>query len=210
VRVCTWFKIFIRILYWVENYTKLGQKPIPIWFAVPAAERAKLSLDTGAYPAGSAPGKLDHDALNKDASNRPLHIQAVDVATRASVDWVQRLIKSVPTVPWAELQKYDVQKNMIMRNYLYTLDASFLTSSSIVADHFDGLTPARLIFATDGDLDRERRMAAQVLLRILPQYLSNLNQAGLPSPYWVGFFKYRIVNELAVGLYKNDKLYIRQ
>ncbi len=195
---------------WLESYTKLGQKPIPIWFAISPSERAKLSLDTGAYPAGSAPGKPDHDDLNKDASHRPLNLQAVEVATRASVDWVSRLIKSTPNLPWAELQKYDVQKNMLLRNFLYQLDASFLTSSSIAFGHFDGIHPAKFVFAADGNLEREENMAKQVLLRIMPQYLSNIKQSGLPSPYWVGFLKYRIVNELAIGLYKNDKIYIRQ
>lgn len=198
---------------WVNLYSERG-KGVPVYFDVPQAERLSMKLETGAYPAGSAPGHADHETLNKDSTGRQYNTFAVEAATRASVDWVRRIIEATPEIPWSGLRTYDIQKDMVMKRFLYTLDATFLTSSSIVAKHFDGETPARFIFAPTKDVDAERRIALQALLQVLNGYAVNLALAGnkykLPSPYWVGFLGYGITKDLAHGLIKNGTLFLRQ
>jgi hypothetical protein len=192
---------------WVNLYAERG-KTAPIWFDVPQAERLKMNLETGAYPAGSAPGHADHDTLNKDSTGRQYNTFAVETATRASADWVQRIVTATPNI-WVAAKSYTVQNDPVLKRFLYSLDATFLTSSSIVAQHFDGETPARFIFAPSKDVAVERRIALQALLQVLNAYAVNIAQASnkykLPSPYWVGFLGYGITKDLARGLIKNDK-----
>ncbi len=201
---------------WVNRYIALGQKTaIPIWFETATAERMRLNLSTGAYPDGSKKGKLNHGDLNKDCSNRNLNIEAVEVATRASIDWVKRLMDSTSSdVPWSDLKTYDIQKNMVMKRFLVTLDATFLTTSSIVADHFDGAKPVKFVFSPEKDPVIEFRLARTALMSTLQQYTANMalkdNVYGLPSPYWSGHMVYHITRDIAFGLMLNEKTYVQE
>jgi hypothetical protein len=188
---------------WVNEFTKRSPgTPVPTWQHVPAAQRAAMQLHTGAYPDGCCPGRVDHGALAKDSSSRPLNAEAVDVAKRGSIAWV-RLLMEDQSIPWATVTAHKVD-GMVGRRFLYDLDATFLTSSSIVSGHFDGPRPAKLIFAKDGDLGRERRMAIQALLLVVDQYRTNLsvidNPYRLPTPYWAGFLLYHVERDLAKGM----------
>jgi hypothetical protein len=146
---------------------------------------------------------MDHDALTKDASHRPLHVEAVDAAKRGSIAWV-RLLMQDGSVPWSTIAGHRVAPPAVGRRSLYDLDATFLTSSSILAGHFDGPRPAKFIFAHDRDPGREKRMAAQALALVFSGYSTNLavvgNPCKLPTPYWAGFLVAHIERDLAKGL----------
>ncbi len=198
---------------WVNLHTKMNVSPIPVWYDVTTEERNKLALATGAYPDGSVKGKLNHADLNKDFSLRPLNKEAVETAERASIDWIKRLMEAVPEVPWSELKAYNIQNNQTMKRFLVSLDATFLTTTSIVAGHFDGPKPAKFVFDREKNLPKERAQAAAALGLTLNQYDLNIRMTGnefnLPSPYWAGFMGYHIVRELALGLSHNRKLYLK-
>jgi hypothetical protein len=188
---------------WVNEFVKKSPgSPVPTWQDVPAAQRATMQLFTGAYPDGCCPGHVDHATLTKDSSARPLNAEAVDVAKRGSIAWV-RLLMQDQSIPWAIATGHKVDPT-VGRRFLYDLDATFLTSSSIMAGHFDGPRPAKLVFARDGDLGRERRMALQALLLVLGGYSTNLgvidNPYKLPTPYWAGFLLYHVERDLTRGL----------
>lgn len=201
---------------WVNRHIALGQKnPIPIWFETTQSDRMKLNLVTGAYPDGSKKGKLNHGDLNKDCTGRNLNTQAVEVAERASIDWLKRLMDSTASeVPWGELKSYDIQKNIVMKRFLVQLDATFLTTSSIVANHFDGPTPVKFVFSPEKDLTKEFRLARTALMSTLQQYTANMaikdNTHALPSPYWSGHIIYHITRDLAFGLMLNEKIYVKE
>ncbi|MCW5946056.1 MAG: hypothetical protein KIT74_03415 [Fimbriimonadales bacterium] len=192
---------------WIDQFS--ASEPAPIWFDVPAAEREKLTIKSGAYPAGSAPGQPDHDTLNKDTSQRPGHARAFDVAARASVDWLRRIIAETPDFDWATLRGYDVSIDVVLRPFLREIDATFLTSSSIVVKHFDGEKPARMIF--DQDPTRNYNKATTALFfsaaRYNPYLQAEGNDALLPSPYWAGIKKYHVYRDIANGLILNGKRY---
>ena len=68
-------------------------------------------------------------------------------------------------------------------------DATFLTSSSIIASHLDGENLAKFIFDKDKMQRKEKRRAAAALLMVLDNYAANMgirqmNFAALP--YWSG------------------------
>lgn len=197
---------------WVNlfNAKKLG--PAPVWYDVTRKQRDSLKLVTGAYPDGAVPGKLSHSDLNKDCSARALNIEAVETATRASIDWVKRIMEAVPEVPWGELKTYNIQKNMALKKFLVEQDATFLTTTSILLDHFDGKHPAKFVFDKETkDIDKEKRKAFEAYLLVSDAYNDNMkvinNGFMLPSPYWAGFMGYNIVQDLAIGLRHNDKTY---
>ncbi len=186
---------------WVnEHIKKAPGSPVPIWYDVPPARRAAMQLFTGAYPNGCCPGHIDHEKLGKDSSDQGLNEEAVDAATRASVAWAKMLMQD-PSIPWETLKAYKVS-DVAGRRFLYTLDATFLTSSSIIAGHFDGPQPHKKIF--NSDPAREKRMALQALLGVLGGYATNLvlrdNLYKLPSPYWAGLLVYHVERDLAKGL----------
>jgi hypothetical protein len=85
---------------WLKRVASTGAAA-PIWFEVSAADRAKLDVKTGWYPDGSTPGLLYHRDENKDSTGRPLQAEAFAAATRASSDWVSRIVAATPEVPWA-------------------------------------------------------------------------------------------------------------
>lgn len=198
---------------WVEQHSKAGISPIPLWQDVPAEKRNALDLYTGAYPAGSAPGHADHDTLNKDNSSRPLNAEAVEVACRASIAWVRSMMESAPEVPWQSLKGYNIQSDLKMKNFLVVEDSSFLTSSSILPGHFDGDKPAKFVFDKRHNPTIERAMAGHALQFTIGLYLRNLaepkNTDKLPSPYWAGFRIYKISHDLADGLLKNGVAYVK-
>jgi hypothetical protein len=198
---------------WVNLHSKMNASPIPVWYDLTQEERNKLVLATGAYPDGSVKGKLNHADLNKDCSIRPFNKEAVETAERASIDWIKRLMEATPEVPWGELKSYNIQNNPTMKRFLVSLDATFLTSSSIVADHFDGPKPAKFVFNAEKNLPKERVQATAALTLTLNQYDLNIRMTGnefnLPSPYWAGFMGYHIVRELALGLSHSKKLYLK-
>jgi hypothetical protein len=187
---------------WVELHGNRGTIPIPVWFDVPAAERAKLvALRTGAYPDHTPPQMTDHATMNHDTSQRPRHSLAFDAARRAAIDWVRRLMTETG-VPWDELKAYHIKDNMVMRRFLYDLDATFLTSTSILAGHLDGKTPAKSIF--NNDPTKEKAQALQAALLVMNGYATNIALEGntfkLPSPYWSGYKVYHVSYDLAEGM----------
>lgn len=196
---------------WVNLHAGMNKLPAPVWYDVPEAERKKLNLFTGAYPDGSSPGHKNHGDLNKDCSAREYNKEAVDAAERASIDWVKRLMDAAPGVPWAELKAYNIQGDMVMKRFLVTLDATFLTSSSITLDHFDGAQPVKFVFSPEKDLVKEKNMARIAMTGTIGQYGTNIGLAGntfkLPSPYWSGYKVYHITRDLAAGLMLNNKKY---
>lgn len=196
---------------WVNLYMASATTPIPTWFDVDSATRSKMKLVTGAYPDGSAKGQKNHGDLNKDCSTRQYNKEAVEVAERASIDWVKRLIDSVPTAPWAELKAYNVQKDMVLKRFLVNLDATFLTSSSICLDHFDGTKPAKYVFSATKELPKERAQALIALNATVAQYFGNIamkdNTFQLPTPFWAGYKAYHITRDIANGLMLAGKKY---
>ena len=82
------------------------------------------------------------------------------------------------------------------------LDATFLTSTSIIAGHWDGAHPVQHVFNTDPDIEKRQAIAAALLL--FQGYATNLalkgNIYGLPTPYWAGFHVYHVERALAHNL----------
>lgn len=201
---------------WVNRYIALGSESnIPIWYETTNADRIKLNLTTGAYPDGSAKGKQNHADLNKDFSTRTYNKQAVETAERASTDWIKRLMDSTAAeVQWGELKSYNIQNNIVMKRFLVTQDATFLTTSSIIAGHFDGDKPAKFVFSPEKDIDIEKRLARTALISIIQQYFTNIalkdNVYALPTPYWAGHKAYHITRDIAFGLMLNGKPYVKE
>jgi hypothetical protein len=196
---------------WVNTFDSLKLNPIPTWYQKDSIERNKYKLFTGAYPDGSAKGKINHKDLNKDYSTRNLNQQAVEVAERASIEWIKKIMEATPDLPWAELKAYNIQKDIILKNFLVKLDATFLTSSSIAAGHLDGDKPARFIFTKGPDVDKEKALARVALTHTVAEYMSYIgaseNVEKIPSPYWAGFNIYLITRDLALGLRHSNKVY---
>ncbi|MES2777267.1 MAG: hypothetical protein V4722_24025 [Bacteroidota bacterium] len=189
---------------WINLYDSMGRGQMPVWFDIPEADRAKLKLFSGVYPDGSMKGHANHSDLNKDVSTRPLNNKAVEAAERASTDWVKRIMEAVPDLPWPELKAYNIQNDMVMKRFLVTLDATFLTSSSIVVGHLDGDAPARYIFSPEKSNKIEMAKAIAALSILLGDYGVNIGTKGnefyLPTPYWSGFKGYFITRDIANGL----------
>jgi hypothetical protein len=114
---------------WVDLHSIEGESTVPLWFDVASAQRIQTPVLTGAYPDSKPAKPTDHATLNKDSSQRDLHAEAFDVSRRASADWLKRLMKD-SSLPWEELTSYDIQRDPVMRRFLYDLDATFLTSTS--------------------------------------------------------------------------------
>jgi hypothetical protein len=193
---------------WVNTYMAKGVSTIPIWYDVADSVRKKMKLFTGIY-AKPFKGHVSHDSLHKDNSARLYNKEAVETAERASIDWVKRLMEEVPELSWGGLKSYNIQNNMVMKNYLVTQDASFLTSSSIAAFKFDGKQPKKLVFANN--LPDEHTKALIVLSTILTNYASNAgvdkNKFRLLTPYWAGFMGYNISHYLSNGLMLNGEVF---
>jgi hypothetical protein len=198
---------------WVNSYILLNKSPIPTWYGEDSAYRRSLYLYTGAYPDGSAKGKKNHSELNKDCSSLNLNKEAVEVAERASIEWIKKIVEATPELPWGELKKYNIQNDPILKNFLVKLDATFLTSSSVVAGHLDGGKPAKFIFSADKNLVQEQTMAMAALNLTIGEYSAYLtlerNIYKIPSPYWAGFRVYFITRDIADGLSHSNKKYIK-
>jgi hypothetical protein len=174
---------------------------IPIWFDVPEAARLKLDVKTGWYPDGSKPGVLYHAEENKDSTGRILNVEAFDVASRASVDWVSRLMAATPEVPWGSLRSWKAEPANLNGTWLRNADATFITSTSAIAGHWDGKTPTKNVFAPEAD--RNSRMAITALGLTMGVYSKNIaiSSGATPTPDWVGFTIYHVERDLAKGLY---------
>jgi hypothetical protein len=193
---------------WINIYKTQGISTIPIWYDVADSVRKKMKLFTGIY-AKPFKGHVSHDSLHKDNSARLYNKEAVEAAERASVDWIKRLMTEVPELDWGGLKSYNIQSNIIMKKFLVTQDASFLTSGSIAAFKFDGRQPKKFVFADN--LPDEHAKAAIVLSTILTNYASNAgvekNQFRLLTPYWAGFMGYKITYLLSAGLKLNEEIF---
>ncbi len=93
---------------------------------------------------------------------------------------------------------------MVLKRYLVTLDATFLTSSSVAVGHLDGDVPAEYIFSPGKNIKIEKAKAIAALGILLGDYGLNIGTKGndfyLPSPYWAGFKGYFIIRDIAAGL----------
>jgi hypothetical protein len=179
--------------------------PAPIWFDVAEADRLKLGIKTGWYPDGNKPGVLYHREENKDSTGRPLNAQAFEAATRASVDWVRRIIDAAPQVPWAMLKTWKAQPANLNGTWLRNADATFITTTSTMAGHWDGATPVRNVFALEAA--RNKFMAGEALGLSLGVYSRNItisHSNATPTPHWVGFTVYHVERDLGSGLYLQD------
>jgi hypothetical protein len=178
----------------------------PLWFEVPWAERVQADIQSGWYPDGNTPGILYHHQENKDSTGRPLNALAFDAATRASIDWVSRLIANTPDVPWATLKAWAALPANLNGMWLKKPDASFITTTSALAGHWDGPTPVKNVFAPESS--RNKSMAGEALQLTMGVYLRNITQssAATPSPHWVGFTIYHIEKDLSKGLYLQNQL----
>ncbi len=193
---------------WVNYWTGQG-KPVPLWFDVDPKDLAGIDIHSGAYPDGSAKGHENHGDLNKDSSVRKLNVPAVETATRASIAWVKMLMDAVPEAGWADLQGMNVHGDQILKQFLMELDSTFLTSSSIVAHHFDGVQAAKHVFNPDPDTELHQAYAALGLTvgRYAPFLGQAKNPFHLPSPFWAGHMQFHITHELADGLMLAGKTY---
>lgn len=193
---------------WVNTYMAKQISPIPIWYDVPDSARKNMKLFTGIY-AKPFKGHVSHDSLHKDNSARTYNKEAVEAAERASIDWIRRLMAEVPELDWSGLKSYNIQNNMVMKKYLVTQDASFLTSSSIIAFKFDGKNPKKFVFADN--LPDDHAKASIVLTTILTDYAANAgvekNKFRLLTPYWAGFMGYNISHFLSNGLSLNGEIF---
>jgi hypothetical protein len=196
---------------WVNTYAMQKKNPIPTWYEEDSSYRRSLLLFTGAYPDGSANGKANHSELNKDCSSLKWNKEAVEVAERASIEWIKKLVDATPELPWSELKKYNIQNDQILKNFLVKLDATFLTSSSIVAGHLDGGEPVKYIFSAEKNLAKEKAMAMSALNLTIGEYSAYLtlerNIYKIPSPYWAGFRVYFITRDISNGLSHSKKIY---
>ena len=98
-----------------------------------------------------------------------------------------------------------------MKRFLVSLDATFLTSSSILFNHLDGDQPVKYIFSPEKSNKIEKAKAAAALLMVLDNYANNIsvgkNEFQLPSPYWAGFKGYFITRDIADGISLKGKKY---
>ena len=173
----------------------------PIWFEVPEADRLKLDVKTGWYPDGNKPGFLYHRDENKDTTGRILNGEAFAAATRASTDWVGRIVAATPEVPWATLKAWKALPANVNGTWLRNADATFVTTTSTLAGHWDGSTPAKNVFAPEAD--RNKNMAKQALGLTMGVYSKNIamSTGATPTPHWVAFTMFHVERDLSSGLY---------
>lgn len=198
----------IQDFYSHSNWIKVAKRAdgsIPLWFDVPAESRAKLLVKCGWYPDGNDPNTLYHDQENKDSTGRPLNAEAYEAASRASADWVKRLMDATPSVPWATLKAWKPEPEQVAGPWLRKADATFITSTSAIAGHWDGATPAKNVF--DADPARNKAMAIQALTLSLGVYSQNiaLSSGDTPTPNWVVFTIAHVERDLAKDLYLQNK-----
>ena len=187
---------------WLKKAT--GEGTAPLWFDVAEKDRAALDIRTGWYPDGNKPSMLYHLAENKDSTGRPLNAAAFEIATRASVDWVKRMVAATPTVPWATLKAWRATPANVNGTWLRNADATFITTTSALAGHWDGKTPVKNVFSPEPA--RNKVMAGEALGLTMNVYSQNIamSTGATPTPHWVGFTVYHVERDLAKGLYLRD------
>jgi len=185
---------------WLKKAKSVGGV-VPLWFEVPESDRLKLDVKSGWYPDGNQPGVLYHREENKDSTGRLLNAQAFEAASRASTDWVRRIMAATPDVPWDTLKAWRAQPANLNGTWLRKADATFITTSSVLAGHWDGDTPVKNVFAPEAA--RNKTMAGEALGLTLNVYSKNiaLSTGATPTPHWVGFTVYHVERDLAKGLY---------
>ncbi len=195
----------VQDFYSHSNWLKVAGAGAPLWFDVSAADRKKLDVKTGWYPDGNTPGMLYHKDENKDSSGRPLNAAAFEAASRASVDWVKRIVAQVPEIPWAKVKAWQPEPLNVAGPWLRNADATFVTTTSTLAGHWDGPNPVKNVFAVEAD--RNKRMAGEALVLSLNTYATNIamSSGDTPTPFWVGYTIYHIERDLAKGLYLHNK-----
>lgn len=186
---------------WLKKVKWSAGDTIPIWFDVPEAERLKLAVKTGWYPDANQTSVLYHREENKDSTGRMLNAEAYEVAARASTDWVKRIVVATPQVPWDTLRSWKAEPANLNGTWLRNADATFITSTSTIAGHWDGKTPSKNVFAPDPD--RNAAMAKHALGLTMGVYSKNIaiSTGSTPTPHWVGFTIYHVERDLAKGLY---------
>ncbi len=191
----------VQDFYSHSNWLKKAGTGAPIWYQVPAAQRLKLDVRSGWYPDGDQPGLLYHKDENKDSTGRLMNKEAFDAATKASVDWVRRIVSQSPEIPWAKVRAWKPQPVNIEGPWLRNADATFVTTTSTLAGHWDGETPVKNVFAADPG--RNKRMAVQALGLTLNTYSRNIQMSAntTPTPFWTGFTLYHVERDLAKNLY---------
>ena len=111
---------------------------------------------------------------------------------------------ATPEVPWGGLQAWKAQPANLNGRWLRNADASFITTTSAIAGHWDGKTPVKNVFSPEPP--RNKAMAVQALgltMGVYPQNIA-LSSGATPTPHWVGFTVYHVEKDLAKGLYLQD------
>lgn len=187
---------------WVRLHSSVAR--VPIWFEVPPRVRSKYELKSGKYPDDASDPEGSHMSMNIDCSQRPLHSQAFDVSTRASIDWVKRLI-STEGIDWKFLKSYKLDNNPLTRNRLEA-DITFLVASSYIVQHWDGKKPVSNPYHTDDQRSRKIAMNSLNMVALLWEDNKSIkeNTYKLPTEFWCGFLAYHIQHQISLGL----KLYV--
>jgi hypothetical protein len=197
----------VQDFYSHSNWLKkvnAGEGGAPLWLEIPEAERAKLAVKSGWYPDGTKPGILYHREENKDSTGRILNAEAFEAAKRASIEWVRRIIAATPEVPWATLKAWKAEPANINGTWLRNADATFITTTSVLAGHWDGETPIKNVFAPEAS--RNTVMAVEALGLTMNVYSKNIamSTGSTPTPHWVGFTIFHVERDLTKGLYLQD------
>jgi hypothetical protein len=195
----------VQDFYSHSNWLKVSGTGGRLWFDVPASERQKMDVRSGWYPDGNTPGVLYHKDENKDSTGRPMNEAAFHAASRASSDWVKRIIDQSPEIPWSTVRAWQPQPLNVAGPWLRNADATFVTTTSTLAGHWDGPTPVKNVFAVDPG--QNKRMAVQALMLSLKVYSTNIamSSGDTPTPFWVGFTVYHIERDLAKDLFLQNR-----
>src|SRR5207253_2927912 len=105
-----------------------------------------------------------------------------------------------------ELKAWRAQPANLNGTWLRNADATFITTTSTIAGHWDGKTPVKNVFWPEAG--RNRNMAIQALGLTMNVYTKNLAISGnsaTPTPHWVGYTIYHVEKYLATGLYLQNQ-----
>jgi len=104
----------------------------------------------------------------------------------------------------AMLKGWRAQPANLNGAWLRDADATFITTTSTMAGHWDGARPVKNVFALEAA--RDKFMAGEALSLTLGVYSKNItiNSNATPTPHWVGFTVYHVERDLVKGLYLQD------